>query len=496
MSEQQGDVRNITIPRKAVFKVKGTTAGVIEKRELISYPANALSQYLTVGETDSSKKIEFNLSGDCMLDGKESFITLQVATNKWTAYLSSDISAIVKRLVISLPSNQNQILEDIQEYAVLQSMLHMVNGGEDSYNANWYSGLNSMAGYNQVGGMRSARRFLNFPDEEGGVRTLGFALNLSGILTNENYISLLLLNGLKLTLYLNTAADVFHYDPTNEQSWDTVMGSIDMPSMGKLYADMSPAERTALHDGMIGFTNKAAPSVANAATPLTYTVSSPTFHAMTIWFSSGYVDSLIKASESASGVLLNFDTFRYNQIVPESKTVNFCFTDGLQNLKSIIMSCQLRNRPVNSHFNYSVNGLKSFCFRVGSRIYQTVENTRPAIALISSLISLGKFGHYHDSSVSSTTYSRSKNIHVYDFQSARAESATASSGISTVNGRNLRVELAFHDTEGQSVISPDDANVTLVTMTNTQPYRAIQLNTFLEFAKILRINSDGLLVSE
>ena len=54
MSEQQGDVRNITIPRKAVFKVKGTTAGVIEKRELISYPANALSQNLTVGETDSS----------------------------------------------------------------------------------------------------------------------------------------------------------------------------------------------------------------------------------------------------------------------------------------------------------------------------------------------------------------------------------------------------------------------------------------------------------
>ena len=236
-----------------------------------------------------------------MMDGKESFITLQVATNKWTAYLSSDISAIVKRLVISLPSNQNQILEDIQEYAVLQSMLHMVNGGEDSYNANWYSGLNSMAGYNQLGGMKAARRFLNFPDEEGGVRTLGFALNLSGVLTADTYLPLLLLNGLKLTLYLNTAADVFHYDPANEQSWDTVMGSIDMPSMGKLYVDMTAEEKTALHDGMMGFTNKVAPSAANAATPLTYTVSSPTFHAMTIWFSSGYVDSLIKASESSSG---------------------------------------------------------------------------------------------------------------------------------------------------------------------------------------------------
>ena len=160
------------------------------------------------------------------------------------------------------------------------------------------------------------------------------------------------------------------------------------------------------------------------------------------------------------------------------------------------MSCQLRNRPVNSHFNYAVNGLKSFCFRVGSRIYQSVENTRPAIALISSLISLGKFGHYHDSGVSSTTYSRSKNIHVYDFQNARTESATASSGISTVNGRNLRVELAFHDTEGESVVSPDDADVTLVTMTNTQSYRAIQLNTFMEFSKYLRINGDGILVSE
>ena len=102
MSEQQGDVRNITIPRKAVFKGQGATAGVIEKRELFSYPANALSQNLTVGDTDTSRKIEFLLSGDdCMMDGKESFLTLQVATNKWTAYLSSDISAIVKRLVIS-----------------------------------------------------------------------------------------------------------------------------------------------------------------------------------------------------------------------------------------------------------------------------------------------------------------------------------------------------------------------------------------------------------
>lgn len=492
MSEQQSDTKNITIPRKAVFKVKGTTSGVIEKRELISYPANALSQNLTVGEADSSRRIEFLLSGDCLMDGRESFISLQLKTNKWTAFLSSDVSAIVRRLVISLPSNQNQILEDIDSYAVLQSMLHMVNSGEDSFNSNWYSGLNCLAGYNRLEGSKAARRFLNLPDEEGGTRTLCFALNLSGILSNENYIPLLLLNGLKITLYLNSASEVLHYDAANEASWDTAIDTIELP-LGKKYADMDAPEKAAFTNGLMGFTGKPAP---NAASPLSYTVSSPTFNAMTIWFSSGYVDSLIKASESASGVLLNYDTFRFNQVVPESASVNFCFTDGLQNLKSVIMACQLRNRGADSHFNYSVNGLKSFCFRVGSRIYQTVQNTQPATALISTLISLGKFGRYHDSSCSSTTYPRSKNIHIYDFQNARVESATSHSGINTTNGRNLRVELAFHNTEGNSVMSPTDADITLMTFTNTQPFREIHLNTFMEFSKYIRINSQGILVSE
>ena len=200
MAELQSDTRSITIPRAAVFKVRGTTNGVVEKRETIPYPATALSQHLVVGELDASKKIDFLLSGDCMMDGRESYISLQFSTNKWTAFLSSDISSIVRRMVISLPSCQNQIIEDIDNYAVLQSMLHFTNGGEDSYGANWCSGLNSLAGYNRPDGAKQARRFLNIPEgEEGGVRTLCFSLNLSGLLTNENYIPLLLLNGLKIT---------------------------------------------------------------------------------------------------------------------------------------------------------------------------------------------------------------------------------------------------------------------------------------------------------
>ena len=143
-AEHQSDTRNsLTIPRAAVFKVKGSTAGCVEKGELISYNANATSQLLEVTANDTSKKIEFLLSGDCLMDGRESYISLQMRTNKWTAYLSSDASAIIKRLVISLPQNQNQILEDIDNYSVLQSMLHFANGGEDAYAANWVSGMNS-----------------------------------------------------------------------------------------------------------------------------------------------------------------------------------------------------------------------------------------------------------------------------------------------------------------------------------------------------------------
>ena len=43
MAEHQGDTRNVTIPRAGipVFKVRGTTSGVVEKKEIISYPANA-----------------------------------------------------------------------------------------------------------------------------------------------------------------------------------------------------------------------------------------------------------------------------------------------------------------------------------------------------------------------------------------------------------------------------------------------------------------------
>ena len=56
MAEHQSDTRqNITIPRGAVFKTKGTTSGCVEKRELISYNSTSVAERMVVTEHDTTK---------------------------------------------------------------------------------------------------------------------------------------------------------------------------------------------------------------------------------------------------------------------------------------------------------------------------------------------------------------------------------------------------------------------------------------------------------
>ena len=61
------------IPKKAIFKHGLSDSSIILKRELIQYPATALSQTVTVGENDENKSITFNVSGDAMIDGRVLF---------------------------------------------------------------------------------------------------------------------------------------------------------------------------------------------------------------------------------------------------------------------------------------------------------------------------------------------------------------------------------------------------------------------------------------
>ena len=176
--QHQSDT-TLHIPKKAIYKHGRSDSTIIQKRELIEYPATALSQSVTVGENDSNKSITFHISGDAMIDGRESFFSVKMNTNKWTSFLSGDVTSIVKRIIISLPSNSNLILEDINDYNTLQSICHLANANDDQFDCSWASGLNSMSNYNKQNGAKSSRRYLNL-HEEGDARTMVFQLSLSG----------------------------------------------------------------------------------------------------------------------------------------------------------------------------------------------------------------------------------------------------------------------------------------------------------------------------
>ena len=98
MNNQSDDKPHV--PRKAIYKTPSNSSSVVVRREIIEYPAVALSQMVVVGENDSNKKITFNISGDALFDGRESFFSVKLKTNKWTAHLSSDITSIIKRITI------------------------------------------------------------------------------------------------------------------------------------------------------------------------------------------------------------------------------------------------------------------------------------------------------------------------------------------------------------------------------------------------------------
>ena len=489
MNQHQSDTV-AHIPKKAIFKNGKSGSTIIQKRELIEYPATALSQTVTVGEDDQNKSITFHISGDAMVDGRESFFSVKMNTNKWTAYLSGDVTSIVKRLVISLPSNSNLILEDITDYNTLQSICHVVSANDDQFDCSWSSGLNAMSNYNKTTGSRNARRFLNL-HEEGEARTLCFQLSLSGILSSENYIPLVLLNGVKIQIFLEKGSKCFHYDASNEADFDSVFAVTDAP-FTKQFNTMTDQEKRDVTSALKQYTGKDDP---NDATPLVYTLSEPKFHAQTVFMTSQYIDGLIKASETQNGITINFDTFRMNTITPESPNINYAFHDALQDLKTVYMVTQNRTSTIDSHYNYFVRGLKTFTFRVGSRIYNKVDCQIPSLSLASTLVSLGKFNTYGTHNLSSTNYPRSKNVHVFDFQTARHESNKATNGLNTCNGRLLRCELEFYSTPSKTIVSSAD-NTTLATLSSVGTYNTVDVRTFLEFSKMVRINGSGILCTE
>ncbi len=105
------------LPRKAYFRAGGSINKTILKKELIQYPVVTVRNQPDI--------VRFLISGDCLLDGRESF-SLRLKTNTFTGFLSGDITSIISRIVLRLPSNSNIVLEEIDSYNTLSSLIQMV----------------------------------------------------------------------------------------------------------------------------------------------------------------------------------------------------------------------------------------------------------------------------------------------------------------------------------------------------------------------------------
>ena len=208
------------LPRKAYFKVGGSVNKTILKKELIQYAAD--KNVITV--RNQPEVVRFLISGDCLLDGRESFFSLRLKTNTFTGFLSGDITSIISKIVIRLPSNSNIILEEIDSYNTLSSIIQMMRLDEDEMTSNWQSGLNMLSNHNRPEFQARSRRFLNL--NEGGYRTFTFQMHLSSILFHEQYLPLSLLNGILLEIHLAPAKQCFHYDPANE-TWTKLFNLVE-----------------------------------------------------------------------------------------------------------------------------------------------------------------------------------------------------------------------------------------------------------------------------
>ena len=97
MSDIQSQLQEI-VPRAAIYK--GTNKSIdstVHKVEYVTYPSN-LSHVLEVGTSSSEQKVFFHVSGNCLLDGKNSYFSIQLKT--------TTNGAVAYRIALRLSSNE------------------------------------------------------------------------------------------------------------------------------------------------------------------------------------------------------------------------------------------------------------------------------------------------------------------------------------------------------------------------------------------------------
>ena len=493
MSDIQSQLQEI-VPRAAIYK--GTNKSIdstVHKVEYVTYPSN-LSHVLEVGTSSSEQKVFFHVSGNCLLDGKNSYFSIQLKTNKWTSCLSGDITSLFKRVTISLPSSGNQILEDIQEYNVLSSMIQYLSGSVEDLKSNWYSGQASMIGNTHENDMESSRVDLNWNAGTDGWRTYTFALNLSGLLQHSLYLPLFLLNGIRIELTMASATEALHWDSENESDWESVLGSVKHRlNFSQDDIDGMETDNT-IPNQLKSVYQRGDPD--DTLNSLTYTIRHFTYHASVIWASSEYMDRLREGVRSSKGLSLFFNTYRFNIIQPESPYVQFSFTEQLQNLRTVLM-CTLMDTHRYAQERHSINFFSShidnYTFRIGSRIFHRVDNSQPALSYVNTLVSMNRFNRNKANTITGKNYNRERNVHVFNFERVIGDSETLS-GLDTRDGKLLRLELQFKEDSTLELKRKDKSVVG--TLRRGYSYNEVKAHAFLRFTRMINISSAGIGVSE
>jgi hypothetical protein len=435
--------------------------------------------------------VKFLITGDCLLDGRESYFSLKLKTNTFTAFLSGGITSIIKKVTINLPSNSNQILEEIDSYNTLASIINTIKLDDDRLEANWQSGLNCLKDHNRTESQQRARSFLNL--NEGGYRMFTFQLNLCSVLFHEQYLPLSLLNGVLVEIHLTSAQEAFYYNPANE-AWTSIFGAVENLYFAQNAFDaFTQQKQGAITDQLTAHFNRPDP----AGQALEYEIREFTFHVAAIWMNAEYVKRLVSMATSDTGINLFLNSYRFNQLPNEgSLLMHVNLTEQYQNLKRILMVTLNKNSilATDAHStNMFENFIKTYKFRIGSRSWQVIPNVDPAMSYTQTLQSLGMLPKSKGNSITFATYPRSQNVHIFDFEKVRDETH---SGEDTTNGRNLRLEMEFNQIPALQLVDDNDTGIAGAFLKREIKPADCVLYIYQQFTRMINISNAGIAVTE
>jgi hypothetical protein len=96
-----------------------------------------------------------------MLDTLNSYFTLMLRTNAYTAAMVSGVQSLIRSMTIRLPSNGNIILEQIDSNNKLASIVQMINFDKTQLDSKWASLDHCAIDPKRAESLKRARRCLN-----------------------------------------------------------------------------------------------------------------------------------------------------------------------------------------------------------------------------------------------------------------------------------------------------------------------------------------------